>query len=104
CGERLDFEIADTGIGMSQDDLARIGTPFMQVESDYTRQFDGAGLGLSLVKALVDLQRGGMSVESAPGAGTRVLISLPLIAPVAGAITKDDDTSEFKDDAFLKTA
>ena len=70
--------VNDTGIGIAADDLARLGRPFMQVHNDYTRQFQGTGLGLSLVKGLVRLQGGTMSVESAPGLGTTVTIGLPV--------------------------
>ena len=77
-GSRLHFWVSDTGIGMSADDLARIGKPFMQVQNDYTRRFEGAGLGLSLVKGLVALHHGTMAIESEPGHGTTVTISLPV--------------------------
>lgn len=108
--ERLDLEVMDTGIGMSQEDLARVGTPFMQVESEYARQFEGTGLGLSLVKGLVGLQRGGMSVESAPGAGTRIRISLPIgdealdIAKDLGGTSENGNGNGLIDGGFLKTA
>ncbi|MFC6487548.1 sensor histidine kinase [Nitratireductor sp. GCM10026969] len=74
-GDRLDLTVSDTGIGMAADDLERVGTPFTQVQNGYSHQ--GTGLGLALVKGLVGLQGGGMSIESAPGAGTRVHVSLP---------------------------
>lgn len=70
--------VNDTGIGIAADDLAKLGRPFMQVQNDYTRQFQGTGLGLSVVKGLVRLQGGTMSVESAPGLGTTVTIGLPV--------------------------
>jgi cell cycle sensor histidine kinase DivJ len=69
--------VNDTGIGIAADDLAKLGRPFMQVQNDYTRQFQGTGLGLSLVKGLVRLHGGTMSIESAPGMGTTVTIGLP---------------------------
>ena len=69
--------VNDTGIGIGADDLSRLGRPFMQVRNDYTRQFQGTGLGLSLVKGLVRLLGGTMSMESAPGLGTTVTIGLP---------------------------
>ncbi|WP_274424896.1 sensor histidine kinase [Chelativorans sp. YIM 93263] len=76
-GERLDFTVSDTGIGISAEDLERIGTPFTQVQNDYTRQYDGAGLGLALVKGLLERMGGGIAIESTPGCGTRVHVSLP---------------------------
>jgi len=80
-GSRLHFHVSDTGIGIAEKDLASLGKPFMQIQNDYTRRFEGTGLGLSLVKGLVALHEGTMSIESAPGEGTEVSISLPLEGP-----------------------
>jgi cell cycle sensor histidine kinase DivJ len=80
-GSQLHFWVSDTGIGIAEEDLARLGEPFMQVQNDYTRRYDGTGLGLSLVKGLVALHEGTMSVESAPGQGTTVTISVPCEGP-----------------------
>lgn len=80
-GSRLHFWVSDTGIGIAEEDLSRLGTPFMQIQNDYTRRFEGTGLGLSLVKGLVSLHDGTMSIESAPGEGTTVTISLPVEGP-----------------------
>ncbi|MCG6113638.1 MAG: PAS domain-containing sensor histidine kinase [Mesorhizobium sp.] len=76
---RLVMRVSDTGIGMSEDELAGIGQPFMQVSNDYTRQFEGTGLGLCLVQGLVELHGGAMSIESAPGLGTAVTVTLPQV-------------------------
>jgi cell cycle sensor histidine kinase DivJ len=81
AGPRLVFRVSDTGIGIGADDLALIGEPFVQVHNDYTRRFEGAGLGLSLVKGLVSLHDGTMQIESEPGHGTTVTISLPVDGP-----------------------
>lgn len=80
-GSRLHFWVRDTGIGISDDDLANLGQPFVQVHNDYTRRFEGTGLGLSLVKGLVSLHDGTMSIESTPGEGTVVSISVPVDGP-----------------------
>ena len=53
----------------------------MQIQNDYTRRFEGTGLGLSLVKGLVAPHDGTMSIESMPGEGTTVTISLPVNGP-----------------------
>ena len=84
-GSRLHFWVSDTGIGIAEQDLANLGKPFMQIQNDYTRRFEGTGLGLSLVKGLVALHEGTMAIESAPGEGTKVSISLPLEGPRQGA-------------------
>lgn len=80
-GSRLHFWVSDTGIGIAEQDFANLGKPFMQIQNDYTRRFEGTGLGLSLVKGLVALHEGTMSIESAPGEGTTVTISLPVNGP-----------------------
>jgi cell cycle sensor histidine kinase DivJ len=80
-GSRLHFWVSDTGIGIAADDLSRLGQPFAQVQNDYTRQFEGTGLGLALVKGLVALHEGTMSIDSAFGKGTTVTISLPIDGP-----------------------
>jgi cell cycle sensor histidine kinase DivJ len=111
-GSRLHFWVSDTGIGMSADDLARIGKPFMQVQNDYTRRFEGAGLGLSLVKGLVALHHGTMAIESQPGHGTTVTISLPADAPARESVLEAADVFAMKpvkpkedfDGTFRKTA
>jgi cell cycle sensor histidine kinase DivJ len=86
-GSRVHFWVSDTGIGMGADDLARIGEPFVQIRSDLTRYCEGAGLGLSLVKGLVALHSGTMSIESEPGLGTKVTVSLPVSRPKQEAVT-----------------
>jgi len=80
-GSRLHFWVSDTGIGIAEEDFVNLGKPFTQIQNDYTRRFEGTGLGLSLVKGLVELHEGTMSIESAPGEGTTVTISLPVNGP-----------------------
>jgi cell cycle sensor histidine kinase DivJ len=80
-GSRLHFWVGDTGIGIAEEDFANLGKPFTQIQNDYTRKFEGTGLGLSLVKGLVALHDGTMSIESMPGEGTTVTISLPVNGP-----------------------
>jgi cell cycle sensor histidine kinase DivJ len=101
-GSRLHFWVSDTGIGITEEDLGKLGRPFTQVRNDYTREYDGAGLGLSLVKGLVALHDGSMMIESAPGEGTVVTISLPVAGPArrsaesaAGVVPlKNDEVSD----------
>ena len=82
-GTRLHFSVSDTGIGIAEGDLARLGQPFAQVRNDHTRQLEGTGLGLALVKGLVALHDGTMSIDSTFGQGTTVAISLPIEGPPA---------------------
>ena len=80
-GSRLHFWVSDNGIGIAEADMANLGKPFTQVHNDYTRRYEGTGLGLSLVKGLVSLHDGTMSIESAPGKGTTVTVSVPVEGP-----------------------
>lgn len=69
-GVKLWFSVSDTGIGIPAEKLAGIFDPFTQVDGSYTRKYKGAGLGLGIVKRLVELMRGEISVESRLGLGT----------------------------------
>ena len=80
-GGRISIVVADTGIGIAPEDIRRLGKPFTQISNDITRRFEGAGLGLSLVKGLVALHEGGLEIESAPGKGTTVTATLPMDGP-----------------------
>ena len=77
-GNAVLISVLDTGIGMVPRDLARLGDPFFQVRNDYGRPYEGTGLGLSVVKGLVGLHGGTITVESAPGEGTGIAVRLPL--------------------------
>jgi signal transduction histidine kinase/HAMP domain-containing protein len=69
--------IADTGIGMSPDDIRVALTPFGQVDNRLERRYEGTGLGLPLTQALTDLHGGLLKIESEPGRGTVVGVRLP---------------------------
>ena len=84
-GEAMHFTVSDTGIGIPPEGLSRIGEPFVQLRAGYDRDYEGAGLGLSLVRGLVGLHGGGLRLESAPGVGTRVTARLPLNCEDASA-------------------
>jgi cell cycle sensor histidine kinase DivJ len=75
---RMTFVIEDNGVGISEEDLARVGEPYFQAESSYDRRHGGTGLGLSIVKGLVRLHGGDLSIRSRIGEGTRLTVSLPL--------------------------
>ena len=72
------MSVSDDGIGISADDIPRLGTPFVQVDSSYERRFEGTGLGLSIVKGLAALHGGTLSINSTVGVGTTVTVTLPL--------------------------
>jgi cell cycle sensor histidine kinase DivJ len=88
AGAVIEIDVTDTGIGIAAEDLPRLGEPFFQARSSYNRRYEGAGLGLSLVRGLVALHGGATRLESAPGAGTRVLVTLPLDCRTAPASTE----------------
>ena len=71
--------IADTGIGIARDALKRLGRPFEQVEGQLTKSHQGSGLGLAIAKSLVELHGGRMRIRSRVGAGTVVLVWLPVM-------------------------
>jgi PAS domain S-box-containing protein len=77
------FEIWDRGIGISATDLPRLFTPFQQLDSRLSRQYEGTGLGLSLVKQLTALHGGRVEVASRSGEGSTFTVILPasLIVP-----------------------
>jgi two-component system cell cycle sensor histidine kinase PleC len=69
--------IADTGIGIAPQSLARLGRPFEQVESQLTKTYHGSGLGLAIARSLTNLHGGSMRLRSKLGTGTVVCVSLP---------------------------
>jgi signal transduction histidine kinase len=81
--------VADTGIGITAEDLPRLTNPFEQAGDAYARSQPGTGLGLAITKQLVELHGGKLEIESRVGEGTTVTIRLPL----AGAPATPDGIS-----------
>jgi two-component system cell cycle sensor histidine kinase PleC len=75
--------VADTGIGIAADDVAKLMRPFTQVDNVYRRRHQGTGLGLALVRSLAELHGGGVRIDSTPGRGTTVTVRLPIRRVIA---------------------
>lgn len=96
-GCRILVEVSDTGIGISDALTSSLFEPFVQGENSFTRQFQGAGLGLSIVKRLVTLMGGSVCVESEEQVGTHFYVSLPFGHKEASSmdpIHESDNTSK----------
>ena len=87
----LIIHVSDTGIGISEEDIARLAQPFEQIDSQHSRQHEGTGLGLALSKSLVELHGGNFNISSVVGEGTTVTFTLPLTVQVK---EPKQDTSE----------
>ncbi|HEU0033336.1 MAG TPA: HAMP domain-containing sensor histidine kinase [Kofleriaceae bacterium] len=77
-GRSVAFEIADRGIGMSPDELARAFTPFWRADSSRTRRTGGVGLGLALARRIARAHGGEVTLASSPGRGTTARLEVPL--------------------------
>lgn len=82
-GAKLSITVSDQGIGMTREQVARIGEPFFQAHAGLARQYEGTGLGLSIVKGLVELHDGVLRAKSSPDDGTTITVLLPLLGPEA---------------------
>jgi two-component system, cell cycle sensor histidine kinase DivJ len=80
-GDMIALVVADNGIGIAEQDLPKLGNPFVQTDSAYNRSHDGAGLGLSVVNGLVRLHGGRLEIASKLGEGTTATVTLPLSCP-----------------------
>lgn len=86
------LQVADTGIGIAEEDLPRLGRPFEQIESQHSKSHQGSGLGLALSKSLIEMHGGTLRIDSVLKKGTTVSFCLPLIAEVS------DDPDQLEDD------
>ncbi len=79
----IEIAVTDSGIGMSEGEVAKVAKPFVQLENWLVRKYEGTGLGLSIAKAYCELHGGRLEIISAPGRGTTATIHLPAsrIAP-----------------------
>ena len=84
----LNIYVEDTGIGIPAEKLARIGRPFEQVEGDLARSYKGSGLGLAIARSLAELHGGSLRLRSTLGAGTIVMVHLPLHGEAEQAVAE----------------
>jgi signal transduction histidine kinase len=77
-GHYIEITVADTGMGIKADDIPKLFQSFTQLESVYTKKFEGTGLGLALTRQLVELHGGRIWVKSEFGAGSRFIFTIPL--------------------------
>jgi hypothetical protein len=76
--ENVTMSITDTGIGISPEDQNKLFKPFSQIDTSISRSFEGTGLGLALVKELIELHGGRIWVESEAGKGSTFSFKLPI--------------------------
>lgn len=87
--QKLKFEVADNGTGMTQEFLKVIFEPFVRVENSTTNKIQGSGLGMAITKNLVEIMGGNISVESEPGKGSVFTVELDL------QTQKEEESREF---------
>ena len=87
----LRIEVADTGIGIAADRLARIFEPFAQADASTSRRFGGTGLGTTIARQLAELMHGRLDAESEVGVGSRFIVELPL--PAGEPVSAEQETA-----------
>ncbi|MGY6694851.1 MAG: histidine kinase N-terminal 7TM domain-containing protein [Roseinatronobacter sp.] len=94
--DQILFRVSDTGIGMSQEQVGRIFQPFEQAEVGTARRFGGTGLGMTIVRRLVEMMDGEIIIDSMPGKGTQIdlVLSLPLDSAAQDAPPDPDPRDE----------
>ncbi|TDI63659.1 MAG: PAS domain S-box protein [Alphaproteobacteria bacterium] len=93
-GDDLWILVCDTGVGIAEHDLERLGKPYQQADDEFIKSKTGTGLGLALARALTELHGGSMIIESELGEGTQVSVRLPLRV----AIEQPQDNSAVVDE------
>jgi CheY-like chemotaxis protein len=100
-GVRLLFDVKDTGVGMSEEQVSKLFVPFTQGDTSYARKYGGTGLGLAISRSLVDLMGGEIRCESQLGEGSEFLFSIPFIlaqdavaSPTAGEQCSEEETND----------
>ncbi|MFL5182085.1 MAG: sensor histidine kinase, partial [Microvirga sp.] len=82
AGDAINIYVEDSGIGIPRDALGKLGRPFEQVETEFSKTHKGSGLGLAIARSLSELHGGGLRIRSLPGLGTVVMVHLPRYAAI----------------------
>src|SRR4029077_8610634 len=96
AGDWIEFQVRDTGIGMTPDQQAKVFEAFTQADESTTRAYGGTGLGLAITKSFCRMMGGDVTLTSEAGKGTTFLVRLPAVTHVAseGASAAADKRSE----------
>ncbi|MCL4249458.1 MAG: hypothetical protein KJ065_15045, partial [Anaerolineae bacterium] len=77
-GDRIEFSVSDTGIGLSKEQVAMLGTKFWRAEDEFTRAQPGTGLGFAITGSLVELMGSKIKIDSVPGLGSTFTFSVAI--------------------------
>jgi two-component system CheB/CheR fusion protein len=91
---RLQFDVVDTGIGLHPDQLEKLFRPFTQADAAVDRKYGGTGLGLAISQRLARMLGGEITVDSAPGKGSRFMLALDIEAPRSSALVGNEAFEE----------
>lgn len=95
--ETVKFSITDTGIGIAPENIGKLFQPFVQLDSALSRRYAGTGLGLALVRRIVELHGGSVTLESQEGKGSRFTVILPWTSVHAAATPAEPEIAQLSD-------
>jgi len=95
--DQVTVSVADTGIGIKQDDLPKLFREFQQLDGSYTRRYEGTGLGLALCRRFVEMHGGRIWVQSQPGQGSTFTFTLPRQAKIPAQPSESPPPPELMD-------
>ena len=105
--QNLMVTVADNGVGMNSEQVARLFKPFTQADSSTTRKYGGTGLGLSISKSFIELMNGTINVVSEPNKGSQFSVAIPIDSTGSGLLFGQYDLSPYSivlriDDQYLQ--
>jgi two-component system cell cycle sensor histidine kinase PleC len=93
AGSAVNIYVEDDGIGIPEHALHKLGRPFEQVETEFSKTYKGSGLGLAIARSLVELHGGTLRIKSQEGVGTIVLVHLPLVENDQPELALEDEAA-----------